>query len=571
MLASGAFSKCAPNIATNIKQCGTVTLCNAKAMKSSEFANFMRSGEYLVMGALIKHDMEIKMCEAAQNGLYDFFMANKLNMSKKLNSEAVNSGLINIRPFVLARQYSQINNEYWVGSNGVVNGSNWQLDVASATNIPPDVRSFPVGQRMYIDGKTVGGSSTKTSYVIVSATAINNAVRLVMSAQNSGSFLSSTRLTSPTAGLVYRGTNNVSDYEKFCAEPPAYLNWKNVPFWIETQRTTMCKSEKYDKYRALLLADNPLYREFGDLDDIEKNRQLGIDWQKRMLNTMIWGKPISASQTVAAYDALEDITSYNNNLVSFDVDGGRCVGKRANMVGMYEQMVQCGRVMDLQGAQLNMPALFTALYNIIRVRESQGKVKVTSIDVFTDNITAEAINQAMISYYIGKSQSTLQMNYDVSQMNKVRHGGQEVQKAEFGFNFRQYPLFYPAVQLNVCTHYYFDDYLAAATTAGVTGVGRVLWCLDMSGIYPGIIATNRRVAKTGDLKTLASIDQSWACVMEVDSVQQTLTSVTGTMVVECPAANLLLENFSSAVPEGRTETGVYPATTTTTTTTSTAG
>jgi hypothetical protein len=136
-------------------------------------------------------------------------------------------------------------------------------------------------------------------------------------------------------------------------------------------------------------------------------------------------------------------------------------------------------------------------------------------------------------------------------------------------------LFYPSgLRINIITHYYFDDYLTAKQSVfGTTdNSGRFLWVLDMAGIYPGIMASNRKVNKTGDLKTLAAIDESYGCVMEVFSQQTTLTSSTMTMIVECPGANLLLENFplTNMVVTG-TNPPQYPPPSTSTTTSTTLG
>lgn len=560
-LAPNAFAKCAPNLSTNIKQCGTVTLCKAKPMVTGDLDDaFTKSGEYRVMGSLLMHDMEIKMCEAKQNGLYDFLMANKVSMEHKVNSQRANRGLIKIAPFILARQFSPINNNYWFVTGGQSSSSNWRVDVRSSTNIPPDVRFFNPGERVYIRGKTSGGSLTQTAWIVVSATAINNFVRLVLTGQNDASALDTDNLESPVTGLLARGTANVNDFEKFCYESAAILNWKDVPFWVETTRHSICKSSEYDKWRELLLADNPLFREFGDLDEIQKNKQLGADFQTRMVNNMFWGKKL-AHQTMGAYDQLEEITT--PVIGSIDQGGTKCVGKRANVEGMYEQMAACGRVMDLQGAQLNMPALFNALYDIMRVRDGQGGRTVEEVDLFTDSITAEAIGQAMVKVYNSKSDNTFRMTLDVNQPYK---------KGEFGFRYKQFALTYPnGLVINIVTHFYFDDYLSANKAIGQEDVGRVLWILDFAGIYPGIMASNKVVNKTGDLKTLAAMDASFACVMDVPTTQQTLMSTTYTVVVECPFANLILENFSDDIPEPTTlGANVYPPTTTTTTTTSTA-
>jgi len=576
------FSKCAPAISTNIKQCGSVTVCNAQPLTQNELeTTYMKSGDYRVMDALIKHDFEIKMCEAVQNGMYDFLMANKQNWSKKLSFEKPNSGEIAIAPFVKGRQYSPINNEYWKITSGhntnAIDGLIfWQVNVTSTTNIPADVRSFPTRQRVFIDGKTAGNVATKTAWEVAEVIDNHdNTLTLLLKSQNTNSSLSAAKLTVPQTGIMRRGTPNVSDFEKFCAEPPAYLNWKNVPFWVETTRTTMCKSSLYDQWRELVIANNPLYKEFGDLPDIEKNKQLANDWQRRLVNQMFWGKALPY-QNPTEYDQLEQIISFNGG--DFGVDGGKCIGKRANAVGVYEQLASCGRVTDLAGGKLYLLSLFQELYNMMRVRQGNGANNAREFDIFTDSGTASILNLAMLEYYKAQAPSdTFRLNYDIKSNNQAK-------KAEFGFFYQSYPLNFPqGVTINIIFHEFFDDYITAAATNDVSGsayanTARVLWILDFPGIYPGIIASKRITAATGDLSKMAALNPDFACVMQVHTQEQTLTSMTYTMVVECPKSNLIIENFAIDVGSNLPNVtvvdptfGTYPPTTTTTTTTTVSG
>lgn len=560
MLNANSFKKCAPALSTNIKQCGTVTLCNAVPLEVGDLTDvYMQSSDYRVMEGLLMHDMEINQCEVVQNGLYDFLMANKMNLSKRISTNRVNAGLIDIAPFVLARQYSPINDEYWIVGNGRNHSGDWLVEVASSTNIPMDARLFPTGQRVYINGVSAGGSGTKTAWSIVTFTDNGDGTAdLVLHSQNAQSNLDAAKLESPVSGVLSRGTTNVNDYEKWCNEAPAYLNWKNVPFWFETTRNSLCKSSNYDKWRGLLLDSNPLYKEFGDLDDIQRNKQLGADFQKRMVNNMFFSKALPY-QDLSTYNSLETIPAYDGSDVGLGVDGDTCQAKRANVVGIYEQLAECGRIIDLQGDQLNIPALTRALYAIMRVRMGVGSKGGQSIDIFTDSVTAEAFNQAMIKYYNSKSDNTLRLTKSVDR---------QVKTAEFGFKYESYDLFWPAVTINIVTHFYFDDSLTANKAAGQEDTARVLWILDFAGIYPGILATNKVIAQTGNLKTMASVNSNFACVMKVPTREQTLTSVTYTVVVECPNANLIIENFDGQVPsviDNNADYGAEIGTTTTTT------
>ena len=550
------FQRCAPALGTNIKQCGTVTLCDAKPLTVDDLALFKDGDYYRVMHGLLFHDIEIGVCEARQYGLYEFLMANRVNLSRRLITRRVNSGLIEIAPFILARQYSAINNEYWRVSAGQADTtkswrgltSSWRVDAESVTNIPISVDSFPPGLRVSIHGyNSTAQSATETGWVVVDSAIVGGKVRIWLAAENT--FLPTAKAQAPVDGLLRRGVPNVSDYEQWCAEAPAYLNWKDVPFWIETSRNALCSSSLYRKWRKLLLEGNPLYREYGDLDEIAKNKQIMLDWQKRWTNQFFWGKPLP-NQTLQDYDQLPSITIFAST-TGLGVEGGRCIGKRANAVGIYEQLAQCGRIHDCQGQKLNLPALFRVLYQIKRVREGLGE-KADQIDIFTDSATAERINTAMLRYYNAKSDNMARLNIQVD-------GAEPPKTAPFGFNYRSYKLFWPAVTMNIVTHNFFDDYLSAAariSTAMETSA-RSLWILDFAGIYPGIIASKRVELKSGDLKTLAAVDPAYQCVMEVESVERVLHSVTWTAILECPMGNAIIENFSAEVPEHAVEGATY--------------
>lgn len=571
-LDSGAFTACAPSLRTNIRQCGTVTQMNASPLNSNELDAYMKSADFRVMEALFHHDMEIRMCEAVQNGLYDFMMAQKVNLSRKLTTTRLNSGMLDVAPFVMARQFSPINNEYWAVTGGEANAqysdtiwgaSEWKVTVASTTNIPADANFFPVGQRVWMQGKTEGGSATRTQWVVIKVddSSAPTSIDLYLRGQNAGSKLlpnMGDKLGHPTTGLLEIGTPNVNEFEEFCTEAPTHLNWKDKPFWIEATRDSQCRSSLYEKWHMLVLQDNALYKEYFDLPEIEKNKQLGQQWQRRLVRQMFWGKAIDGNQNLADYRDLPEIAAMDLSTYGLGVDGGAVVGRRANAIGIYEQHAECDRVVDCLGEQLNLPALFAELYNMYRVRKANGTAKPDVFDMFTDSVTAELINQAMILYFKDKSGSQLQYTSPADGQPKT---------AAFNFNYRSYKLFWPAVQINVISHDFFDDW----RSAGISAIGaddnttRVLWVLDFSGIYPGIISTKRTVYTTGDHKTLAAVSSRAACVQTMPTREETLTGMVWTMICECTVGNLILENFSGDVPEYKTLRGTYPASNTTTT------
>lgn len=564
-LNANAFSKCAPAISTNLRHCGSVALCDAIPLTTDDLEEvYVKSGDMRVMDALLVADFEIKQCGANQNGLYEFLMANKVNLSHKVVQTGVNGDIREIAPFIKADQVSPINNEYWAFQDGEASGLNWQVDVKSPTGIPYSIRTFPVGRSVMLHGRSEAGSATTTHYFVASAADQgNNTGRLVLTPNNASSNFDEDKLESPVFGWLRVGVNNFSDYEKNCDEQPAYLNNKMVPFWIQTMRWSWCSSTAYTEYRELMMKSNALYRKFFDLPETKKNKQLMVTQQKHFVNQFFYSKA-RPKQTMADFDELETIEAFDASDLGLGVEGGICVGKRAEMVGVMEQLAECGRVVDLQGGNVNLPALFRAFYDILRIREGNGD-RNKQIDVFTDTFTAELLNRAMIKYYSSKA---VDHNGDAIMRGTwaLDSGYSTAKKANFGFFFRSYPLDMPlGATLNVITHYAFDDELDVANIVGIEATARKLWVLDFTGIYPGIIASNRLVAKTGDLKTLASINPDFACVLKIHSREQSLFSMSAAVIVDCPAGNLVLENFIDFDWEAEGGLVSYPNAATTTT------
>jgi len=545
-LNSNSFAKCAPAIGTNIRQCGTVTICNMKPLTADDLTSvYQKSGQFRVMKALLQHDMELKMCAPVQNGLYDFLMANKVDLHGKVETRGERGiDKLDIIPFVLAKRYHPINNEYWIITNGTAGTSGagenpsdlWSVQVSSQTGIPADVRSFPPRLAVYCEGMGTGGTATRTAWTIVSSTLSSDGtyVTLVLEDMNRGAHLASAKSAAPVNGLLVRGTPNVHDAEQWCAEAPAYRNWTKFPFFFQTIRNSFCWSEHYQKWRKIAL-ENDFYREWFDMDEVEVNKQLAVDHRKRFVQSFFRQTPISNFQTAWDYDKLDPIPSFN-----------RCVGYRANATGVYDQLAECHRVWDMQGSVPSIADLAILLYNMMRVREGRGHPKPKTFDLFTDSVQADAINTAFLGYYKSRGQDMLRINVEAGKFSNTK-------TAEFGFQYTTFQLFWPqGVTINVITHEFFDDWnTATAAAAAVGGAGfanfantsRVWWILDWTGIYPGIIASNRVVNKTGDLKNLASINPSYACVMKVYTQEQTLTSMTYTVIVDCPASNAIIENI----------------------------
>ncbi|HIA63013.1 MAG TPA: hypothetical protein EYN93_08990 [Planctomycetaceae bacterium] len=363
-----------------------------------------------------------------------------------------------------------------------------------------------------------------------------------------------------TGGIIVNSANNVNDFEKWCENRPALSTLKHVPFWFQTSRYTLCVDQFYKEWLERMMRNNVYFQKFGDVPLAERNKQLGLQFQKEWVNSFFWGQPLNG-QTLSGYQStLEQVNSYPNSVttgtpVPSELTSGMedsFISYRANATGIYRQLQDAGRVTDKQGGPLTLETdLFDKLFEVVRSRKDQGK-PADSIDVFTDTRTARQIWRAMIKYYTedGKlGDTSFATRWDMG--NKSLFGG---------FHSQSFELHHPVgVTLNVITNEFFDDMLTTAKigdvrTYGTAGkadgsAGRFLMVLDLGGgIYPGIIDSNRVVHSTGNLDDLAKVNSDYACVMKNPTKEVTLNSQTWTAIVECPLDNLIIENFDNTIP-----------------------
>lgn len=539
-VSANIFEKCAPAVGTNIATCGALGLCDISTATPATLAEiFMDGSSYRNMQSLLVTQFELKACGMRTNGLFDFLMANKKDFSKRLIKVPTDDygTKVHVEPFVMGARKSILNQEYWEFDNGLDPGGvpDWQIDAFSNYGMPLDVRFFNTRARVFLNGVTGGGSITRTAYRVTAAAVVGTRIRLTLVAENA-SFLAAVKVTPPVTGFLVRGTPNVEGHEEWCEQGPGLNPNQNVPFWIEENRWQLCNDQLYNGAVKELMTTNPYFNRFGGIPVAQLNAQLGEQFQRQWVNQFFWGKRISTNQTLANYRSLESITT----AVAGDFylpNEGRCVGLRANSIGVYEQLAECGRIFDLQGVVLNLVEFFELIWAISRAREdSGGNGNVIQIDM--NRTMRGKFQQGMIAYYKAQSVDTLRMNWEIGKTGA------------FGFTFDKYELINPAgITLLVSSSKFFDDFSTEATNAGAANAGNMIWILDYPNIYPGIIDSNRVVHNTGDIKDLGRLSSIYACVMKNPKTERTLNSLTWTTIVDCPLNSAILEGIADLVPE----------------------
>lgn len=540
------FKRCAPAIRSNIAHCGSVTLCaNTKPETINDLEDiYKKDGEYRLLNHLLMTHFTIKACGTVQHGMRDFFMANlKTTRKNQIKFDQNERALTKVAPFIQASQRIPRNNISWQFTAGSNAGSgNWQGNVVSASGIPADVRSFPVGMVVFINGIGAGGVKIKWQGVLIGSELSNDglSVNVTITPQNAGSFFPSSSLANPTTGVLYRGLANVGKTESYCDDEPGYIDTKQVPFWMQDVRWTMCDSELFNEWQDLVVESNPLYTLKEYLPEVERMRQMGDAFESRLFNALWFQGALNEKQNLTEYDQLPELTNFLSD-TGLGVEGGRCVGRKANAIGWLEQLRECGRWFDCQATQLNLYSIFDAIYAIRRVRAGVGSAAQNRIDVFTDGHTAELIEQAFIGFYGVKFNGK-----DQYVMGSILQGKND----ELGMVFTSYKLDgkNAGCVLNVISDWAFDDTLSDFSAMNLENAGRTLMFLDMTGIYMQVIESGKQVNHSGDLKALAAVDNSYRCVIETYSMDTTINWLKYTAVVECPAASLILDNFTNQIP-----------------------
>jgi hypothetical protein len=563
-ISDNIFSKCSPAIGNNINECGAVTLCDVITAESDELEDIFTdgAGKYRDMSSLLATQFEIKACGSRVHGLYDFLMSSKKMVGQKRIVTPLGPGNAEIAPFIMAEQHSVINAEYWSVSNLYVTGSTYIIHVRSRTSIPLDERWFVPGMNVFVFARASTGTALRGSFKVVSAQLSsfggNDTILVTATAENAtlgwvakAAFSGFTGGSPLSAAFLVRGSANVQDVERWCYNRPALNDRKHVAFWYETDRWTMCTDQLYEAHFKRLQENNEYFRLFGDVDATKRNKQLGDMHQREWLNKFFWNKRISTNQTLASYRSLDEVASFSNSTQGlYTPIEGKCVGRKANAIGAYEQLAECGQVFDLQNQRLNLVELFENLiYPIYRARGDQG-IPNDTIEIFTDSYTAKQFQRGMVDYYNNISDGLARFNYETKDVVAGKMG-------KLGFQFREYALDYPECKIRIVTNPFFDDMATAAVAEGIGSTGRFLWILDFASIWPGIITSNRKVHTTGDIEKLAQIDRDYACVMENPTQEVSLNSITWTAVVECPSTSAIVENFNvNLVPAA--DVGVTP-------------
>lgn len=566
-------AQCSPVIGVSNETCGSITRASIAHLTPSQLDTiFKPGGLFADLDAWFLHQIEMRACGTRRYVWYDWIYANADRTAARSKITTVHGMKVEslLHPFIFGRQETVVNRDYWKIVGGVAKSgytpdlpatavgtlsagplTTAQVALGAAGDriirvqnrhgIPVDANWFRSKEVVHIFNKAGNGVAYQGNWRVLAA-ATNTAltyIDVLLVSENAGS--TAPYDVAPATGLIIVGVNNVNDFEYWCQNLPNVDPRKRVPFWYQTFRQARCVDEEYTRVFNKLFETNPAFREFGDLPMAERNKQDELEAQKRFVNAFLFQKPISANQTLANWESLTAIDTIPGSVLN-PAMSGKIIGRRANFVGVKEQLRACDRVKDLQGNTLNLLEFLDMCYEMVRALKSSGR-DVKSLDFWTNSTFRAHFQSAAFQYYKDMYMDMLQFNQNINQLN-----------GELGIVYDGYRFKRPGgVMINIISDEFFDDYYDEMNALGMGDLGNLLISLDIGkppngSIYWAQIAANRKTYTTADINSLAKMDATYRCVMDQLVLTQNLTSETGTVIVECPRWSIFIENFRMLAP-----------------------
>lgn len=575
-IASDIFAKCVPAASVDASRIDGITMTNieptaaTKTALESIYAD-PNNNYWRIIGNLLEADFRGAACQKRINGFADWIKGtSRVIDSKKMSVSNLKTGLYDVRPFIQMEVKNPINNHYWSFNTGTAQGGgantpntneayDWKGIVASQRGIPADVRWF--GRRTVV---TISGRSGTDNHVIATYKVLDSEIsggNLIVYLKNIGSNTDDPiynlvnggdKRSNVTSGVMVRGLPNVTQAESYCDNIPG-LNMKQFkPFWIQHTRRSIREDDEYLKYVQLIRENNPYFRQFGDVDSVEYARQVMEDYDNRLANSFLQN-PVLANQTMAGYASLEKVEFYvgDTNSPTFSWQG-RYHLRRANAAGYLEQLAECDgplgtpRLQDLAGTKIDLGDFHNELYEMQRVRQSNG-IQGNVMEVWVDSRFREELVDGYLTYFKNKSQSLLNINQELTA---------KLEQNALGFTWRTINLDFPGVQLKLVSHPFLDDWVDAhgkasedaggdaTAQANMKETGSLLIVPDWSTTYRALLDSGTVTMETGDPKEIAKVDAALLCG-PLTAPKQRVKHYWEifTQIVECPASQLAYENF----------------------------
>jgi len=499
---------------------------------------------------------EAKMLGVQERGLMELLTGSIKDIKGDLTMQKIDQQSV-VQPYIMRQQRSFINNNYFQIESGVVpaDAGVGSVPVSAfdvTVNLGPSWLKTDLSspERYFVPGSTLivmtwDNIVTKTAKTLVytiyravnaNAGAVNKAKVTIIPPYGTAGWnaLSGAEKTSwrPTFGIAQTGTNSTSDFESYCPIQPSDLSNKLNVTWLQTIRENYCREQSYEEILDQILKGkvNDYLKAFKYVGIAEQHKQQAARNRREFFNTVFYGVPIDVvNQTTANWQSLP---------IVYDITNNTCpLAYKASAEGIFTQLSNCNRVVDMLGNKLNIDYIFQQMYYLRRNREASGD-SVQVIDSMTDRYTGSMIQEVMFKYYAQRYNLTNTVYYKANE--KIKHDGMIL------FNYNIYDIPEASVQWAVFVDDYFNDLIDAANVQIVgwdfRTRARNLWFIDWSDISIGVADQNSVIRKTPDPTTSVL----YKCVIKAPITTYDLRSKMIGIFVDRPQRHLIIHNFSDS-------------------------
>jgi len=541
-----------PRIVRVDDSCGcTLTKASITGLTPDTFESL--AGKEIDLARVIAGSAEAAALGVPQKGLAMLLKSSVKNMKPSINTTKMEEQSI-ILPYIQRRQKTLVNAEYFritaataEAGRSATAGDNTTYGVTFtvATNSSPfATTNLPAIEDYFLPGMGLsvitwdGAKNAKTIHYQVTGSVNASSTTASVTAYPLGKGdhpLDSDLVTElvPSFGMVQILANNISDWESWCRNQPSDNPGGLLVNWFQTSRETRCTSDVYKETLQKILDGkiNAWDQSFNYQNIAEQNKVAAAHSEAAWLRSTFYNDYINQYQSAETYAQLPSITDPEQP--------GCTLEYKANALGIFTMLNESGRVLDLGGANLDLDVIFNELYLLKRHRSAHG-ASISTIDCFTDRLTANNIFDAMSRYYESRYGVATQRNAQVGQ--KVDFNG------IVSFDFDLYDIPDSSVQWAVFREPFFDDFVDAFENTDGGGNfqnrGRSLWFLDWSDVKVGIGGTSSVTRKDPN----PEVQALYKCTMKANIHEYNLRSTKWSTMVDLPERHLIIHNFNLNCP-----------------------
>lgn len=540
--------------------CGcTLTRASITGLTSADIVAFGNSE--IDLTRTIFEAQELKMWGVPERGLNMLLKGKIQNIKPDLTITKVNQQSI-IQPWITRTQPSFINDNYFKIESGTptpgagvgsVPASAWDLTLILGGAWINDggmsklEQSFVVGSTLFVftwDNIVTKTALTLQFTILASVNAdaggVYKAKVTVAPNLTSAEWTALTNTQKayyhPAFGMCQTGANNVDDREAYCNQPRSDINLRLVDFWLQTSRVVTCLQQSYEETLEAILGGkvNDYLKNLKFLNIAAQEKQKLARGEREWMNSIMYGQIINGNQTQANWRSLPQIT---------DPLDSTCVqGYRANALGFFTQLVNCNRVIDLNGGALSLDYIINSvLYVLRRQRQADGD-RIDVIDSMTNRYMSDIIFQTMSKYYAAK------YNVEVTRFAKM---GEKISHEGFlFFNYNVYDIPEAGVQWAVFVDDFFNDEVDAYNQSVVGWDFKTransIWFIDWSDVSVGLMKTNQVVRKWPSIDPVTT--EVYKCVITPNISTYKLSSKTYAPMIARANRHLIIHNMTFACP-----------------------